>query len=184
MLLTIALTGLTGGIASRPDCFAEEPTIPGASVKLTDGTWSDIQKLISEQKGKVVIVDLWSTGCPPCMREFPNLVKLQQQHPKRVVCVSFNIDYAGIKSKPPEYYRPRVEKFLASRKATIRNFMSTTESDEIYIDLKLNSIPAVFVYGKDGKLAKQFDDRMLKPGSEDAFTYEHDIVPYVEAMLK
>jgi peroxiredoxin len=28
---------------------------------------------LSDQKGKVVLVDFWSTHCPPCIEEFPNL---------------------------------------------------------------------------------------------------------------
>ena len=45
--------------------------------------------------------------------------------------------------------------------------------------LKLASIPAVYVYGIDGELKKRFDE-----SSGKAFSYEHDINPLVEELLK
>lgn len=155
-----------------------------ATVSLKTGTWKDVQNYVEQHPGKVVIVDIWSTSCLPCMQEFPGLVELQEAHPDHVVAVSFNIDYAGIKSRPPEYYRERVEKFLTERKAAFRNYLCTTEAGDVLDDLKLNSIPAVYVFGKDGKLAKRFDDSLLEPGEEEAFTYKKDINPFVESLIK
>ena len=157
---------------------------PNPKIELTEGEWSDVKKYVAEQKGKVVVVDLWSTSCLPCMTEFPNLVKLQKKYGKKIVCVSFNLDYAGIKSKPPIYYRPRVEQFLQSRNAEFRNIMSTVDAIEVFDSLKLNSIPAVLVYGKDGKLAKRFDESLLQDGEEEAFTYEEDINPFVQKLME
>lgn len=174
---------LTSMIFGEQIVVAEDSTDNDAKVMLRDAAWKDVKKYVESQKGKVVVLDLWSTGCPPCMREFPNLVKLHQKYKGKIVCVSLNVDYAGIKKKPPSYFRPEVEKFLKSKKATIRNYMSTTESDEVLEAVDVFSIPAVFVYGKDGKLAKKFDDSLFKPGKEDAFTYKADIVPFVDKLV-
>ncbi len=154
-----------------------------AEVKLTAGTWQDVEKLVVKNAGKVVVIDVWSTSCGPCMEEFPHLLELQKKYLKQIVCVSLNVDYVGIKSKPPEYYRPRVEKFLNAKESTILNFLCTTESDEFFDERKLNSIPAVYVYGTDGKLAKRFDDSLIKPGAEESFSYEHQINPFVAELL-
>lgn len=34
----------------------------------------------SDSKGKVLIVDLWGTWCPPCRREIPSFVKLKKKY--------------------------------------------------------------------------------------------------------
>ena len=34
-------------------------------------SWDDTVKTIAKFKGKVVVLDLWSTSCEPCMKEFP-----------------------------------------------------------------------------------------------------------------
>lgn len=185
--LTCLLSATLATAMSFHSAVAEDTRQDDASaakVDLREGTWSDLTKYVAAQKGKVVVVDLWSTSCLPCMTEFPNLVKLRETYGERIVCVSFNLDYAGIKTKPPAYYRPRVEKFLTARKAVFRNYLCTVDALEVFDELKLNSIPAVFVYGKDGQLAKRFDEELLKPGQEEAFTYEADINPFVKSLLE
>jgi len=37
---------------------------------------------LESQKGKVVIVDIWGTWCPPCRAEIPHFVKLQERYGK------------------------------------------------------------------------------------------------------
>lgn len=154
-----------------------------ATVELQPGTWKDITTLVAKNKGKIVVVDVWSTSCAPCMQEFPGLVRLQQAHPEKVVCISFNVDYVGIKNKPADFYRPKVEAFLKKQQAQFVNILCTEESDKFFADQELSSIPAVYVYGTDGKLAKRFDESLLQEGREEAFTYEADIVPFVKQQL-
>lgn len=156
---------------------------PTGEVKLRKGTWSDIQQLIKKNPGKVVIVDAWSTSCAPCMREFPNLVSLHRKYPKEVVCVSFSCDYSGIKGKPPEFYEERVMKFLKSKEATFTNILATQVADDAFAEMKIDSIPAVFVYGPDGKLAQKFDSEYkVASGEEEPFTYK-DVGALVEKLI-
>lgn len=183
----LCLAAISIGAVGSADkrATAEETSPAGAeAVSVKAATWKQVKDFVGQQKGKVVVVDLWSTSCLPCMREFPHLVALQNHYRDQLVCVSFNLDYAGIKSKPPEYYQPRVEKFLTSRKAKLHNFISTEEAVEVFDQVGINSIPAVLVYGADGQLAKQFDETMLKDGRDDAFTYKADIIPFVQKLLK
>lgn len=152
-------------------------------VSLQKGTWADVQKLIKENPGKVVVVDAWSTSCVPCMREFPHLVELHKKYSKQAVCVSFSCDFVGIKGKPPEFYQERVLKFLKSKQATLVNFLATETADEAYEKMGIDSIPAVFVYGPDGKLAQKFDSEYKNGGdSEEPFTYK-DVTTLVDKLI-
>ena len=182
-LLTLALLGI-GVMAWSIHAFspAHAADKSGAGVKLQILDWDATQKLIASKKGKVVVVDAWSTSCIPCMKEFPNLVALHQQHGKDVACVSLNLDYIGLSAKPPEFYRERVLKFLTDKKAEFDNVLSSVESDKMYENLEIPSIPAVFVYDRQGKLVKTFDS---SEGSteEEAFTYA-DVTALVEKLLK
>ena len=182
-LLTECSVGSAACVADEKT-VVETPKVETPEVTLTDGTWKDVEALIGKHRGKVVIIDIWSTSCLPCMTEYPHLVELQKAHEEKLVCVGFNVDYVGIKSKPATYYRERVEKFLMKQKAGFTNFLSNTEADKVFQSLELSSIPAVYVFGTDGKLAKRFDDSLLTDGEEEAFTYKDDINPFVEELVK
>jgi thiol-disulfide isomerase/thioredoxin len=48
---------------------------------------------LSERRGKVVLVDFWSTSCVPCRKELPNLRELQAAHSRKgFEIVSINLD--------------------------------------------------------------------------------------------
>lgn len=144
-------------------------------------TWAETQALIGTHTGKIVVVDVWSTACEPCLREFPNLVTLQKEHPQDVVCVGLNCDYAGIRKKPPEFYRERVLQALTERDAKIINILCTEPADELFVTLKIDSIPAVFLYDRDGRLVRTFDNQTNKGGE---FTYAADVLPALEKLLR
>ena len=173
-------------LSAAEDKGEKEKSAEGAkskvAVKIVD--WEETLKLVGEHKGKIVVLDAWSTSCQPCMKEFPNLVKMHKKYGgKQVVCMSLSCDYVGIKSKPPEFYRDRVEKFLAKQEAEFQNLLSNVPADELFEQkMKLSSIPAVYVFGRDGKLAKRFDNENAK-NEEDSFTYEQ-INKFVEEMFE
>jgi thiol-disulfide isomerase/thioredoxin len=156
-----------------------------AEVTLQILNWEESMAIVKQHKGKIVVMDVWSTSCEPCMKEFPNLVKLHQEHGKDVACVSVSTDFAGSKNKPPKYYQERVLKFLTQQEATFDNVLCNVPSDELFEKIELASIPAVYVYGRDGKLVKRFDSESAgKVGTDDeAFTYA-DVNKLVDSLLK
>jgi thiol-disulfide isomerase/thioredoxin len=193
LLLAVAVgavpSGFHGLSAAEKDAVKNSDAPASADtaaseVTLDTGTWKDVEAIVTKNRGKIVVVDIWSLSCLPCMEEFPNLVALQKKSPEEIVCVGFNVDYAGIKTKPPETYRPRVEKFLKKNAAAFPNILSSVEAEAVFGELKLVSIPAVYVYDREGKLAKRFDSSLLTDGEEEAFTYEDDINPFVDELLK
>ena len=143
-------------------------------------SWEDTQKLVASHQGKVVVLDLWSTSCEPCMREFPNLVALHNQFGRdQLVCISVSCDYQGFEGEPPESFRGGVLEFLKKQKASFENILLNIDSEALFEKIELASIPAVYVYGPDGKLSKRFDN---ESGGEE-FTYQKDIYPLIEKLL-
>lgn len=176
---------LNGWFTSADLLHADDKTAASAetNVALTAGTWDNVLEQVKANKGRIVVVDIWSTSCLPCMTEFPNLVELQKSHGDKIACISFNVDYVGIKSKPAEFYRERVQAFLTKQKATFPNILCTVESDKVFEKLELSSIPAVYVFDAEGKEVKRFDDSLLEDGEEEAFTYKADINPFVKGLV-
>ena len=152
----------------------------GSQVKLQMLDWDGFQRLLAQHRGKVVVLDCWSTSCEPCIREFPNLVALNERHSRDdLACISFSFDYEGIGR--PEDQHSRVLAFLQKQGATFDNVLSRVESDELYAKLEIPSIPAVFVYDRDGRLHRRFDNRHASRNG-GPFTYEQ-VSAAVEELL-
>lgn len=155
---------------------AAEPPVAVAAVD-----HAGLMREVARHRGKVVVLDCWSTSCPPCVQEFPGLVRLAAAHPDRVACLSLAVDYEGIGT--PEDVLPAVREFLERVGAgRVINMVSTEESDAIYRKLDLASVPAVYVWRPDGSLAVRFDDDHAARSLGRPFTYD-DVEAAVAGLL-
>ena len=148
---------------------ARQPPPPSVTVKLADH--AGVVAEVAAHRGKVVVLDCWSTSCPPCVREFPRLVALAETHPADVVCVSLSFDFEGIGA--PADMVPKVRTFLQKVGARrVVNLLGSEESDVLAAKLDLVGVPAVFVYGRDGTLLERFDEDTAKQRLGRPFTYD------------
>ncbi|HWB13118.1 MAG TPA: TlpA disulfide reductase family protein [Pirellulales bacterium] len=163
-----ASSAAAGGAASEPAAAEpppdaqKEPAQGEVAVEIKD--FDGIQNLIASKRGKVVVMDCWSTWCDPCVKEFPGLVALHKKYgPDDLACVSLSFNYEGGKNEKPEDYVEDVLQFLRGQEATFNNVIASVPSEDLYKQLafKSASVPAIFVYDREGNLARQF-------GGEDA----------------
>ena len=182
---TSSTTASPAGKVSQNDAAVSQSDISSASAEAGDVElqlldWDGLQNLLASHRGKVVVLDCWSTSCVPCIEEFPNLVALQNRHSREdLACVSLSFDYEGIGT--PEEQRDRVLDFLQKQGAKFDNVLSTLDSDALSMKLEIPSIPAVFVYDRQGKLHKRFDNRNASRNG-GPFTYEQ-VSAAVEQLL-
>lgn len=146
-------------------------------------SWAEVQQMVTDHQGKIVVIDVWSTYCDPCKREFPSLVQLHEQYPDKVACISVDIDYYGASDEPPESYRDQVLEFLCKHDAAFQNVISSDPDESVLDALEVGSIPVVLVYDREGNLRKKFTNDDNEYGDE-GFTYQQHIFPLVEELLK
>ena len=170
VLLAIGCSGCgrSGPSAGPATDTPRATTRPAVTVRLVDhdGLMAEVQR----HRGKVVVLDCWSTSCPPCVEEFPRLVALAANHGDAVVCLSLAVEYDGI-GKPDDFISP-VQGFLEKVGAGgVVNFVASEEADAVYRKLDLESVPAVYIWKPDGTLAIRFDDDMAARELGRPFTY-------------
>lgn len=148
---------------------------PTAEVKLERLSWSQFQTRLREnQKIKYTLVDAWSTTCGPCKENFPHVLEMHKKFAsKGLQVVSLSLDDPDDEAAVKE-----ANKFLKSKKSNIINILLDEGSGGGFEKLNINAIPAVFVYGPDGKEVKRFtmDD------TKNQFTYD-EVEKAITALL-
>jgi thiol-disulfide isomerase/thioredoxin len=116
-----------------------------ASINLLDGQ----KTKLADYSGKVLIVDLWATWCPPCKQEIPHLVEIAKEYKEK------GVEVIGLTNENPETDAEWVKQFS---KAFNINYPIGWADDEMQAGLTLgrNSIPQTFIIGRDGKIVKHF----------------------------
>jgi peroxiredoxin len=97
---------------------------------------------LSEQRGKVVMINFWATWCPPCLEEMPAMERLYRQHKDAgftLVAVSVDAD-----SKV-------VTPFLTSHKLTFP--VGLDPRMELATTYGVRALPSSFIVARDGTLA-------------------------------
>lgn len=167
--------------AANSPAAQSEPEGEDSAVKVQFKGYEGVQELIKSHQGKVVVMDCWSTWCEPCKKEFPGLVALHEKYgPDKVACISVCFDYEGLKKEKPEDYEAAVLEFLRERRAEFDNVIANEPSDELYKKFGFPSVPAVFVYNRQGEMTKQFENKDAKA---KPFTYQ-DVDAEVASLLE
>jgi len=115
-----------------------------------DGT----PRKLSDYRGKVVLLNFWSTWCTPCRTEMPSMQRAFQRHKGNgfeILAVSLNVE-----GKPP------VVEFVKELKLTFMILLDPKK--EVARIYRVYALPTSYVIDKQGKIAykligeKDWDD--------------------------
>jgi thiol-disulfide isomerase/thioredoxin len=167
-------SGLALGIAPRDSSAADEAS--AGAVKLLPLKWGEFkERIASNKQAKFTLVDAWATTCAPCKENFPHLVEMHRKYAgKGLAVMSLSLD-----DPTDAKARAAAEEFLKEKKAIFTNVLLNEEFGDGFDKLAISAIPAVFLFGPDGKEWKRFT--MDDPNHQ--FTYEEvekDVVALLE----
>lgn len=152
LAVALSISSVAGCNAQTGQSHAQQPgDSASTAVALKIADFDEVQKIVATHRGQVVVLDCWSTSCPPCIEEFPKLVALHRNYPSsKLACISLSFDFEGLGK--PEDVQADVLKFLRSQNATFENLLGGEASDVLLKKMQLASIPAMFVYDQQGEV--------------------------------
>jgi peroxiredoxin len=166
-LLLVALAGCAGTAdeakdpSSAPAASGSAPDSAGApdfSLPALDGT----TVRLSDYRGKVVLIDFWSTTCNPCLAEMPHIVDLYKKQKDRGLVV------LAISRDGPES-RAQVSSTAHEREMIFPVLLD----EETTVSAQYNpkgELPFSVLVGKDGSVT--WKRAGYQPGSETQITTE------------
>ena len=123
-------------VAIEDNLPAPDFTFPGLDGKMVS---------LSDYKGKVVLVNIWATWCPPCVDEMPSMEKLYNKFKgQNFEILAVSIDEPGLKA-----VAPFMRKFNLTFPALID---SKGAINAVY---GVTGVPESFIIDKQGILAKK-----------------------------
>ncbi len=133
-----------------------------------------VEKLVVNKTDKLRLINLWATWCPPCVAEFPELVKIGRQFETR------GFDFISISTDAPGM-KDEVLKFLKSEHAALPRLTEKSLSEEGRVTNNYQ-----FTGGGPDELATALDPQwqgalpysiLVAPGGEIIFRHTGEIDP-------
>ncbi len=117
-------------------------------------TIDEFKSIIDSSKGKVTLVNFWATWCPPCVKEFPELVKLYKDYKDK----DFNLIFVSLDDNSE--VESKLIPFLKKQGVDFTSYHADLKKPEELIDFIDKSwqgeIPYTKIYDKEGNLCATF----------------------------
>ncbi|MCF0056030.1 TlpA disulfide reductase family protein [Dyadobacter sp. CY356] len=86
-------------VMKRINIIKNQPVIGKKAIDFTLADTSGKKVTLSSFQGKYVLLDFWGHWCSPCIRAFPELVKIHEQYPDKLVMIGVAAEHSDDKSK-------------------------------------------------------------------------------------
>ena len=136
----------------------------------------DFRHLITHHRGNVILVNFWATWCAPCVKEIPELVKLEEKYKTR------GLKLIAISMDEPEELESNVRPFVTKRFPGFVSYLCKESDHDKFasvIDPTWNEImPTNFLIDRTSKL------HATLTGGKTYEEFEAAIMPLLEERLK
>jgi thiol-disulfide isomerase/thioredoxin len=127
------------------------------NLEVSEITIDELNEIIKNREGRVLLINIWATWCVPCIEEFPDLIKITDKYGEQIELIGISIDY-------PDEVESKIIPFLNKLKPNFINYVNAEKDAERFIN-NLNpdwsgAIPATFFYDLEGKQFLFYEGKM------------------------
>ena len=171
------LAGMIALLATLNAC--DKPKIEEFPTEFTLTGLNGTKTSIHAFRGKLLVLNVWASWCPPCRREMPSLERLSKSANREHIAV------AGISTDESVN---AVREFVAKHSITFEIFTDTPSN--VANTLGVRVFPETLLISPDGKIAqrisgeREWDSPAMLKVLEDAYQgkrIESDIIPAAPA---
>jgi len=120
---------------TQPVQTATYPLAP--DFKLTDVDGKVFR--LSDERGKVVVIEFMQTSCPACIRQEPNIRELRSKFGSDVVTVIVSVNPSDTDSVLRKH-----------RDENLVGWIAMADRDQVYRQYSVESTPTIFIVDKNG----------------------------------
>jgi thiol-disulfide isomerase/thioredoxin len=133
-----------------PPITAPSPPAPGAAARpeaVHAWSFADVDgapQSLGQWRGRLLVLNFWATWCPPCLREIPAFIDLQQRYGAQ------GLQFVGIALDQPEAVRP----FVVERGVNYPVLVGDQNVVRLMQSLgnAIGALPFTAVIGRDGEV--------------------------------
>lgn len=140
---------VSAGAAKAPAAPAVMAPVPAVLLNTEFQTLDGKAVRLSDYAGKVVILDLWATWCPPCRKEIPHLIELGNEYKER------GVEVIGVTMENPQADLKKVQDFAREFNINYKVGWATREMALSVLELSgRDTIPQTLIITRDGRVIK------------------------------
>lgn len=117
-----------------------------------DMTVSQFQQLRQMRRGKPLFVNVWSTQCPPCVKEMPYIIEMYETYKDKVDFLALSADGFSNTERLVPAMMKRLEMTLPTR------ILQADDARDAMLSVDeewKGALPATFIYDETGRIAKR-----------------------------
>ncbi len=129
--------------AQQPSSTSSTTNVEAPQFALNDIDGHSVS--LSNYRGKVVLLDFWASWCPPCKREIPDFISLQNQYAKQ------GLQIIGIGLDQPN----NIVSFVRQHAINYPVIVGDEAISRLYGGI--SGIPTTFIIDKQGNIINKFE---------------------------
>lgn len=165
LIVNMSTDKKTVGVKKEEGDYQQQSSAQQEQVMMaTDFTLTSLtgeQVTLSELRGKIVILNLWATWCPPCREEMPHMQSFYEEHQDEVEILAVNLTSL-------DHGIEKVAQFATEYELTFPILLDQTgEVGELY---EAFTIPTSYVIDKEGRIFQKIVGPMDEEFMEELVT--------------